>query len=1395
MRYNLNSIDSEQFEHLAQALLEKRIGPGTIMFGPGRDGAREATFSGSAPYPSVTEQWSGEWIFQVKYHDILTTGPRQARAQVLADLHSELAKITVKYKIPCDNYILITNVPLSGVHSSGTRDRVATEVAPQFKSIDHIMVWDATDIYRQLENNRDVASAYAHLITPGDIIAQLLENQKADQTNRTQTLQLFLSESFKRDQYAQLEQAGEVSEERLPLRQTFIDLNCSRPTTNEIREVARNDKDVQARLADISEYNEDAEESQGGISVIQFLLDEMFARVVIIGGPGEGKSTLGQYLAQIHRAAVLPQVISDREFGPLVARIPFRVVLKDYAQAIVKAASGSQELEENPLGLDTHIAHSVARLSGRSFTTEDLHLVLQNNPSLLILDGLDEVSDQHVRRAMLERIEAYQFRCNHLGADVQIVGTSRPYSYYGEFSASEYLHLRLIRLEKRQVTSYVERWIAAKILDEGKASRLRDIVNDCLNDHQLSLLMTTPLQVTIMILIILGGGTPPRQKEALFDEYLEIIYKREKSKTKSTLLTEKLLLFDLHALIGYILHRRAISAENVASSLSQAEYESLFKAYLRYKDPYSPDHELNSKVDDLIHEAGDRLVLVVELSTGNYGFELRSIQEFFAAAHLSDTSSGTEQRVARFTSIARHPHWRNVCLLLGGRIGRTNPGEAANVIEICRDIDREQPFTLLCPGRWLAMELAAERAFGTNRGLQNSLIEYALSIVEVNENTSMKRASTLLRRLPSEDFRDHVLPHVRSRLEVLDSRTSRRLLTLVAKSRARDDALYGLIELARSKSNPPFDPFDLLNAMGSDLPAGAAAAVWRQAYASDSSAAAKAAADWLESERRWFLDFALAASLGPAEAKQIIAMVRTRIFVGMPLTQLSFDDPLHIILGCLSILDNGVGLISSSRGSDDPRWAALMDEIRSGNVLAIANQIGSDWQPIADQLAWAIYLKLGVVTPDSIKEFTERDAGFKTAALRFAWGRSRVVGYYTPFSVLLDICQKGPLHDSDALRKFSRFLGEQGMVTWDAEWKSMDEELTAMGVEVNKVKTLGPAVLGSDMALKMENLAQQRFGLPGNVIWNSIVSQPMLWLGESDQLTPADLIGFAHMVTGSAKSDDTALLESLRMSLVRLDVAAGEGRIGDLPWPVLLEALCFVLENRKNYPLEDYLPMILIRCLARPYADDSMVLIRRSLAVAGGFDPMNLSVGYLGDDEDYGPIIDRLLTLVMNETDDVLVGAVTLLLVMCLQEHLGLDHLRGALDIKSVSELGDLHVKLSAADSVRFSALDSLTLVSSKLAASREPSDLAREIVASAGDQFHSYAWSALLAWCVKSDAPDYWRKIIQFALATGSASGDLRGVLLKTLEEFVNNDVPDLTRLEAGLDLPLKGVGSSWPN
>ncbi len=65
--YNLSGLSSRSFEKLIQALAVKVLGAGTIVFGDGPDGGREATFEGRMDYPSQADPWDGYCVLQAKF--------------------------------------------------------------------------------------------------------------------------------------------------------------------------------------------------------------------------------------------------------------------------------------------------------------------------------------------------------------------------------------------------------------------------------------------------------------------------------------------------------------------------------------------------------------------------------------------------------------------------------------------------------------------------------------------------------------------------------------------------------------------------------------------------------------------------------------------------------------------------------------------------------------------------------------------------------------------------------------------------------------------------------------------------------------------------------------------------------------------------------------------------------------------------------------------------------------------------------------------------------------------------------------------------------------------------------------------------------------------------------
>jgi hypothetical protein len=66
MQYDFSRFSAGSFEALIQALCQKILGSGTVVFGPGPDGGRDATFDGEVPYPSTSDRWKGYIVIQAK---------------------------------------------------------------------------------------------------------------------------------------------------------------------------------------------------------------------------------------------------------------------------------------------------------------------------------------------------------------------------------------------------------------------------------------------------------------------------------------------------------------------------------------------------------------------------------------------------------------------------------------------------------------------------------------------------------------------------------------------------------------------------------------------------------------------------------------------------------------------------------------------------------------------------------------------------------------------------------------------------------------------------------------------------------------------------------------------------------------------------------------------------------------------------------------------------------------------------------------------------------------------------------------------------------------------------------------------------------------------------------
>ncbi len=760
--YNLSGLAPRSFEQLVQALAAKLIGPNIVIFGDGPDGAREATFDGSIPYPNSYAPWRGYGVVQAKYLQ-RTTDVRRDGQWFLHQLSEELKKFSDskrKLRKP-EYYIIATNVVLTPVGGHGFKDK-ATSLFRSFKEkigLKEFDIWDFDKIRTYLDNNRDVATSYAAWITPGDVLARIFESTNFDHPKFEQVITNFLSKELLRDRYVNLEQAGHVTENNVRLSAVFTDLPASFHRVFE-PEVERNPQaaGIISEILTASRSRFDPESvpplaSRQGANARQ----TRSGKYVLIGGPGQGKTTLSQYLCQLFRTALLqnrPRLSYDvkrtideirKESSsegiqlPSARRFPVRIALSELARELAVQSSEVTSL----------LSYISRRISLRTDITVDTKVFRQwmaTYPWLLILDGLDEVPASSNRDQVLTAVTDFWVDASELNADILVVATTRPQGYSNEFSPEFYIHKFLAPLSESKALKYAQKLISVRFsADPDRQGKVVSRLRRAAKENSTARLMRTPLQVTIMAELVDRLGRPPQERWGLFKEYYKVIYDREVERDIPAAIVLREYRSDIdaiHSQTGLLLQLESERTGQTDAKLSSARFRDLVRSHFREEGHFQRDiDELTNKV---ISAAAQRLVFLVGVEADQVGFEIRSLQEFMAAEGLMQGEDKCVQD--RLRSVAPLVNWRPVFLFAAGRCYTDRKYLRDTIQAICSELNEGQNdagLKLVRAGSQLALDLLEDGSARTQPKHYQALARIASRLLNAPpDETHIRLAST-----------------------------------------------------------------------------------------------------------------------------------------------------------------------------------------------------------------------------------------------------------------------------------------------------------------------------------------------------------------------------------------------------------------------------------------------------------------------------------------------------------------------------------------------------------------------------------------------------------------------------------------------------------------------------
>jgi hypothetical protein len=691
-RYNLDGLGADTFEDMVVSLSLGVIGPGVRAFGAGPDGGREATYRGPIDWSrTVLDQgsrWDGYCVIQAKYRAEPASKPTENAAWLRRMIDKELDdwadEDSRRGEMP--KYIIfVTNIELSSVPNTGGLDALAAHINKRLaerrfarSNLKDWKIWHRSQIEALLDNNQNVREAYTALLTTGDVLNNLAAHTgRLTQEQLGPVLQDHTRRTLMTERWVNFDEAGGTPGGKTALERIIIDLP-SRWSQQTQRSAALK------RLI-----------TQGN-RVLKPSIAKDARHVILIGGPGQGKTTISRFLAQSYRYALLreAQLVTEaaqvaQDTGRALARIgsspprnprwPFRINLADLADEI--AVTGEVRLTR-------WIADQITKRCDHQITPALLQSWLRAWPWILILDGLDEVTQAPTRRRLIEIIDEFIADADDVDADLLVVVTTRPSGFTERFASEAFAELHLLPLEPSGATAFASLVIRERLADDPER---RDTVEQRLaiaqKDPAQQRLMETPLQVMIMSFILERFATLPADRYRLFTRYYEAIYDRELGKRNHLarrLSEHQADINHIHEQIGLILQSRAEITGDANATLSVDELQDLTEA--RLEDVGHVDEITRLEVaTELVQAATQRLVLLVP-KEGSVGFEVRSLQEYMAARAICD---GRDDEVGdRLQALAASPHWRNTWVFSAGKLFNDgNDHHRILLLDILRRVD------------------------------------------------------------------------------------------------------------------------------------------------------------------------------------------------------------------------------------------------------------------------------------------------------------------------------------------------------------------------------------------------------------------------------------------------------------------------------------------------------------------------------------------------------------------------------------------------------------------------------------------------------------------------------------------------------------------------------------
>jgi DNA replication protein DnaC len=458
--------------------------------------------------------------------------------------------------------------------------------------------------------------------------------------------------------------------------------------------------------------------------VIEIVESATNNKLVFLGDPGSGKSSLLQYIA-LNWAEKAPR---DRPLFPLPLLIELRIYARD---KIEKKCQNFLEF--------FHQGHIVCHLNQNTLNSR-----LKKGDIIALFDGLDEVFEPQLREQILTDIKEFSIAY----PQVKILITSRWLGYKTEsLDGHGFEHFMLQELEPEQVKEFIQRWHDLAFQEREDKTRKQERLQIAIQESKpIRELAGNPLLLTMMA-ILNRSQELPRDRPKLYERATEVLLHEWDFERKSGLQYPELRKYiynidarDKKGILRAVANFMQAREKGLAANLIYGEdLESILNTYLQSTD--IPPRDARDLTNLIIKQLRYRNFILCSPGGNNFAFVHRTFLEYFCASNFyeqfkkRDLPGGITLDNLKEEVFGKHwadSSWHEVLRLLIGILSAEFPSDIAESLinYLLQQGGESQEFSNV----FLAVDCYSElRNRSLHRDLSQRLLEELRSLTRFTE--------------------------------------------------------------------------------------------------------------------------------------------------------------------------------------------------------------------------------------------------------------------------------------------------------------------------------------------------------------------------------------------------------------------------------------------------------------------------------------------------------------------------------------------------------------------------------------------------------------------------------------------------------------------------------------